>query len=110
MNNRTGSSGKTKVSRRKLLKLTLGTSVGGGVAMLFAGVASADEGICADLDDIFSLYGSLNYSEESPVEGKNCGICSFFDHDGQGDCRYCEVMGAQVNINGYCDSWNTMEE
>ncbi len=109
MNNGTGYGKKPTISRRQLLKFTVGVSIGGGAAFLATSQASANEASCADLDDIFALYGSLNYSVVSPVEGKVCGNCVFFDQNGTGDCRHCEMMVAPADITGYCDAWSVSE-
>jgi len=111
MNNRTGNSKKPGVSRRRLLKLSLGASVGGVVALLAAPAVSAEEvASCADLDDIFANYESLNYSEISPIADKSCGSCAFFDQASKENCRYCEMMDAPVNITGHCDAWAIIED
>ncbi len=110
MKNKTNCGKMPKVSRRQLLKFTLGVSLGGSAGLLGAPVAAAEQATCADLEDIFSLYESLNYSEVSTVEGKACGNCSFFDPNSEEDCRHCEMMGAPTNITGHCDSWATIEE
>ncbi len=94
-----------QLSRRQLLKFTLGASAAGGAALLIAPVASAEEAVCANLDDVFSNYASLNYREVSPYENERCGNCSFFTPRADSHCGDCEMMDDTTNETGWCDSW-----
>ena len=105
MNTSIGCGETAQLSRRQLLKLTLGISIGGGAGLLVAPVASAVETACADPDDENGLHESLHYSENSPDPDRKCGGCAFFTRDDQGQCGHCTIMNGRTNVNGHCDSW-----
>jgi hypothetical protein len=52
-----------------------------------------------------TLRQTLNYVENSEVEGSNCANCVQYQEGAYGDCGGCAVFTGPVAANGHCSSW-----
>lgn len=57
------------------------------------------------------VRSSVDYQKESPVEGKNCTNCRFYQPEKfEGDCGGCQLfVNGAVSPGGWCKSWAAAE-
>lgn len=95
----------TPSSRRGFISRTLGV-----MTVLVTGGLTGHRTAAADshlskLDPSSATAEALDYTHDSPVEGKTCSNCNFFK-GGDKTWGECSVFpGSRVNANGWCKSW-----
>ena len=94
-------------------------AVGAGTAI---GCASSGDEASAPGDDFFTcldtsglkesditMRSSLQYTDTSPEEGKNCANCSLYVAPEAGTgCGTCKTVKGPVHPLGYCTIWAAM--
>lgn len=84
-----------------------GEEEGGGGS----GGGSGGEGCATPVDaQSTQMRSTLQYVEQSQVEGKNCENCAQYVADQYGECGGCNVITGPVRPQGYCLSWAAMGE
>jgi len=111
-----------KMSRRRSLRV-IGA---GGLSLGLLGVAGCGgeeeggggsggggggEGCATPVDaQSTQMRSTLQYVEQSQVEGKNCENCAQYVADQYGECGGCNVITGPVRPQGYCLSWAALGE
>lgn len=87
-----------------------------GPAPAPAAAAESEAVDCSNLnapltDSDKEVRQSVGYAAKSPVEGKNCLNCRFYQPDKfEGDCGGCQLfVNGAVNPDGWCKSWAATE-
>ena len=101
--------GKSRLSRRDMLRSTAHLAVIGSSAILFQG-CKKPEFRCDDVSGLSEeeaqLRATLEYQDRSPYgKEKSCSKCAFFRGAGAGECGACTLLRGPVHPLGYCNSW-----
>jgi len=113
----------SKLSRRYTLRIIGAGGVSAGLLPIVGcggedsgGGGGGDEpedatGCNAPIDEQSQqMRRTLQYVDESQVEGRECSNCAQYVADQYGDCGGCNVMSGPVQPGGHCLSWAAVAE
>lgn len=98
----------TPLSRRQVLIRSALIPLGGALASVLTGMASAADGACVDMKTMDASEKSsrmeLHWTATASDPKKTCAVCAFFTGTSAG-CGNCQILSAPTTATGHCDSW-----
>jgi hypothetical protein len=99
----------TPLSRRQVLIRSALIPLGGVLASVLKGRASAADATCVNMATMGASEKSgrmdLHWTATSPNPKKTCSICAYFTGTSAG-CGNCQILNGPTSVGGYCDSWS----